>query len=124
AYKIFLSLLWLKVPNRWVETAMMMYRFIFALLEHTANVISAQKTRLGYINTKKTLSSVGTLTGAVLLGAIDQSQRTTDAMMLRCYTGRFVTESLSPLKKADIFLPLLFPITAVAVSFLIEGYII
>ncbi len=31
AYKIFLSLLWLKVPNLWVETAMMMYRFIFAL---------------------------------------------------------------------------------------------
>ena len=123
AYKIFLSLLWLKVPNLWVETAMMMYRFIFALLEHTANVISAQQTRLGYTNTKKSLSSVGTLTGSVLLGAIDQSQRTTEAMMLRCYTGRFVTESLGPLKKTDILLVLSFPITAVVASFLIEGYI-
>ena len=121
AYKIFLSLLWLKVPNLWVEIAMMMYRFIFALLDHTANVISAQQARLGYINTKKALSSVGTLAGAVLLGAIDQSQRTTEAMMLRCYTGRFVTESLPPLKKTDILLVLSFPLTAVVISFLIEG---
>ena len=123
AYKIFLSLLWMKVPNLWVETAMLMYRFIFALLEHTANVISAQKTRLGYINTKKGLSSVGTLAGAVLLGAIDQSQRTTDAMMLRCYAGQFVSEPLPPLKKTDILLALSFPVTAVVASFLIEGYI-
>lgn len=123
AYKIFLSLLWLKVPNLWVEIAMMMYRFIFALLEHTANVISAQQTRLGYINTKKSLSSVGTLAGAVLLGAIDQSQRTTEAMMLRCYTGRFVTEPLAPLKKTEILLVLAFPVTAVVVSLLIKGYI-
>jgi cobalt/nickel transport system permease protein len=123
AYKIFLSLLWLKVPNLWVETAMMMYRFIFALLEHTANVISAQQTRLGYINMKKSLSSVGTLTGSVLLGAIDQSQRTTEAMMLRCYTDRFVTEPLAPLKKSDILLVLSFPVTAVVASFVIEGCI-
>ncbi len=123
AYKIFLSLLWLKVPNLWVETAMLMYRFIFALLEHTANVISAQQTRLGYINIKKSLSSVGTLTGSVLLGALDQSQRTTEAMMLRCYTGRFVTEPLGPLKKTDMLLVLSLPVTAAIVSFLVEGYI-
>ena len=123
AYKIFLSLLWLKVPNLWVEIAMMMYRFIFALLEHTGNIISAQQTRLGYINTKKSLFSVGTLAGAVLLGAIDQSQRTTEAMMLRCYTGRFVTEPLGPLKKTDILLVLSIPVTALLVSFLIERYI-
>lgn len=123
AYKIFLSLLWLKAPNLWVETAMMMYRFIFALLEHTANVLSAQQVRLGYTNIKKSLSSVGTLTGSVLLGAIDQSQRTTDAMMLRCYTGSFVTEPLPPLKKTDILLTLSFPLTAVVISFLIEGHL-
>ncbi|MCK5173227.1 MAG: cobalt ECF transporter T component CbiQ [Planctomycetes bacterium] len=120
AYKIFLSLLWLRVPNLWVETAMMMYRFIFSLIDNTANVISAQQTRLGYINMKKSLSSVGTLAGAVLLGAIDQSQRTTEAMMLRCYTGRFVTEPLAPLKKTDVLLILSLPVTAVVASFLIE----
>ena len=123
AYKIFLSLLWLKVPNLWVETAMMMYRFIFALLEHTGNVISAQQTRLGYINTKKSLSSLGTLTGSVLLGAIDQSQRTTEAMMLRCYTGRFIPEPLGHLKKTDLLLVLAFPVTAVVVSLLVKGFI-
>ncbi len=121
AHKIFLSLLWLKVPNLWVETAMMMYRFIFALLEHTANVISSQQARLGYIDMKKSLSSVGALAGSVLLGAIDQSQRTTEAMMLRCYTGQFVGEPLGRLKKRDMCLAMLLPVAAIAVSFLIEG---
>jgi cobalt/nickel transport system permease protein len=123
AYKVFLSLLWLKVPNLWVEMAMMMYRFIFALLEHTSNIISAQQTRLGYIDMKTSLSSVGTLTGSVLLGAIDQSQRTTEAMMLRCYTGRLNPEPLPRLKMTDALLVLLLPATATAVCFLIKGHI-
>ena len=118
AYKIFISLLWFKVPTLWVEISMMMYRFIFSLLEHTGDVISAQRTRLGYTDMRKSFSSAGILTGALMLRAIDQAEKTHQAMSLRCYTGQIPMDELAPMPKQDILLMCVSP-CVVALLFLV-----
>lgn len=122
AYKIFMSLLWFKVPGLWVEVSMMMYRFIFSLLEHTSEVISAQRTRLGYIDMRKSLSSMGTLTGALMLQAIDQAEKTNQAMNLRCYNGQIPLEKLAPMRRLDLLLICISPCIVVSLFLLTERW--
>jgi len=89
AFKIFHALRWFRVPEGWVEIALLVYRYTFALLDQTADVAAAQSTRLGYSSVRRSISSVGVLAGTVLTRCIDQAMRTHEAMMLRGYQGRF-----------------------------------
>ncbi|HEG44213.1 MAG TPA: cobalt ECF transporter T component CbiQ [Phycisphaerales bacterium] len=120
AYKIFSALYWLRLPPLWVEIAMSVYRNIFAFLEYTGDIISAQKTRLGYIDTKRSLSSMGTLAGAVLLRAFDQAEKTSQAMKARCYNGTMPFVKPSPLTKGQMRVMLTSIAVIVIVFVLIE----
>ncbi len=87
AHRIFRALLWFRVPQGWVEISMLMYRYIFSLLDDTADIASAQRVRLGYCGLKRSLHSLGTLAGAVMLRSFDQAARTHEAMVMRGYKG-------------------------------------
>ena len=87
AHKIFHALLWFRVPQGWVEIAMLMYRYIFSLLDDTADVAAAQRVRLGYRGIRRSLSSFGALAGAVIIRSLDQASSTHEAMILRGYKG-------------------------------------
>lgn len=87
AYKIFHGLRWLRVPEGWVEIALLIYRYIFALLDQTADVAAAQRVRLGYSGTRRSLHSLGVLAGTVVTRSLDQAMRTYEAMSLRGYNG-------------------------------------
>ncbi len=87
AHRIFRALLWFRVPRGWVEISMLMYRYIFSLLDDTADISSAQRVRLGYCGLKRSLRSFGTLAGAVMVRSFDQATRTHEAMVLRGYKG-------------------------------------
>ena len=94
AYKIFHSLRWFRIPEAWVEMALLVYRYTFALLDHATDIAAAQKVRLGYSTFRRSLASMGTLAGAVVARSLDQALRTYEAMVLRGYQGGL---SLSPL---------------------------
>ncbi len=102
AHKIFASLRWGRVPDGWVEIALLMYRYIFCLLEHTAEAVEAQKVRLGYAGARRSLSSVGTLAGIVVLRSLDQARQTHDAMMVRGYRGCLTFGPLPRLGRKDL----------------------
>ena len=87
AHRIFHALLWFRIPQGWVEIAMLMYRYIFSLLDDTADVAAAQRVRLGYNGTRRSLSSIGSLAGAVIIRSLDQAAHTHEAMSLRGYGG-------------------------------------
>ncbi len=87
AYKIFHSLRWFRIPETWVEMALLVYRYTFALLDHAADIAAAQKTRLGYSTIPRSLASMGVLAGAVVARSLDQALRTYEAMVLRGYQG-------------------------------------
>lgn len=78
---------WFKVPNAWVEIAMLSYRYIFVLLEDAHTVRDAQKVRLGYSSLARSLKSLGELMGLTVIRAYDRSVVVYETMMLRGYSG-------------------------------------
>lgn len=120
AHDIFRALLWMKVSHVWVEIAMLMYRYIFVLMDAASDMATAQKLRLGYSDSRKALQSVGVLSGAVLLRSIDQAERTNEAMLLRGYNGTIPVGKLPPLKRSDALLMLSLPAFLAAACLLLE----
>ncbi len=102
AHKIFASLRWGRVPDGWIEIALLMYRYIFCLLEHTAEAVEAQKVRLGYAGARRSLSSLGTLAGIVMLRSLDQARQTHEAMMVRGYRGCLTFGPLPSLGRGEL----------------------
>jgi cobalt/nickel transport system permease protein len=104
AHRIFLAMRTMGVPGGWVEIAMLMYRYIFVLLDMTSDVLSAQRLRLGYSSVGRGISSAGVVAGVVVLNAVDQATRTHAAMISRGYQGEIPMGTMPPLAKMDIFI--------------------
>lgn len=121
AHKVFSALRWFRFPQGWVEIAMLMYRYTFVLLDHAADVASAQRVRLGYRGLRRSLSSLGTLAGAVLVRSIDQASHTHQAMMLRGYSGSIPLGPLPALRRREAGLALLVCLAVWTAYFILEG---
>jgi len=116
AYEIFLTLRWLGLPASLVEIAMLIYRYAFVLLERAGDIMTAQKIRLGYSGIGNSLSSMGTLEGALMLGSIDQAAAVFESMRVRGYNGRMPFGAMPRIKSLDRCLACLAPLVALAVS--------
>lgn len=79
---------WLHVPLLFVELLLLMYRFVFVLLDRAQAGAEAQRLRLGWRDRRRALASAGQLSGLVLVRALDQAGRTAEAMRLRGGAGR------------------------------------
>ena len=101
AHQIFHVLRWLGVPKGWVEVGMLMYRYIFMLLDQASDVMDAQRVRLGYSSLRRSLSSTGVLAGTVIEVAMDQGIRTHEAMELRGYKGYMPFGALPRISSKD-----------------------
>jgi cobalt/nickel transport system permease protein len=104
AHKVCAALRWARMPHALVEVAMLMYRYIFLLLDDTAAVLSAQKVRLGYVSWRRSVASLGSLAGLVMLRSLDQVDRTHEAMLARGYQGRLPLPALPALRGRDLLL--------------------
>jgi cobalt/nickel transport system permease protein len=102
AHEVFRALFWMKAPREWVEVAMLMYRYIFVLIETAANMATAQRLRLGYSGARESLRSLGVLSGSVVLRSAEQAVKTSEAMMLRGYQGSLPVSAMSPFTRADL----------------------
>ena len=87
AHQVFHALRWMGVPKEWVEVGMLMYRYVFMLLDQAGDVMDAQRVRLGYSSLGRSLISSGSLAGTVIEAAIEQGIRTCEAMEVRGYKG-------------------------------------
>jgi cobalt/nickel transport system permease protein len=85
--KLLTAARWFKIPNTWVEIAMLSYRYIFVLLEDAITVRDAQKVRLGYNSLARSLRSFGELMGSTVIRTYDRSVAVYESMMLRGYNG-------------------------------------
>jgi cobalt/nickel transport system permease protein len=102
AEPIFAALRWARVPRTWIEISMLMHRYTFTLLEQAAGVLGAQKIRLGHAGAARSLRSMGSLAGTVVLRSIDQAQRTHEAMVARAYQGSLPIPRLPRLARRDV----------------------
>jgi cobalt/nickel transport system permease protein len=115
AHKIFHALRCFGLPEAWVEIALLMYRYTFALVDQACDVAAAQRVRLGYSTVRRSLSSAGVLAGTVLTRSIDQAMRTHEAMTLRGYDGKILFCALPGMGRTDRLLVWLGPLAALLV---------
>jgi cobalt/nickel transport system permease protein len=102
AHRIFAALRWAGMPAAWTDTAMLMYRYIFALLDHAATVYAAQRVRLGYSGVRSSLRCMGLLAGSVVDRSLGQATRTYEALVTRGYTGELPSAPMSDLDVKDV----------------------
>jgi cobalt/nickel transport system permease protein len=86
-HELFAALRWAKVPHALIEIAMLMYRYLFILFEQASCVMAAQRVRLGYGTSRRSIQSAGSLAGIVILRSLDQAEKSHEAMMARGYRG-------------------------------------
>jgi cobalt/nickel transport system permease protein len=116
AHRLFQALGALGMPRAWVEVALLMYRYAFVFLDFAEDTITAQRVRLGYAGFRRGLSSAGIAAGTVLVRAVDQAERTGEAMRTRGYIGALPFAPLPALARRD-WLALAGTLAAVAASF-------
>ncbi|MDH5696761.1 MAG: cobalt ECF transporter T component CbiQ [Dehalococcoidia bacterium] len=85
--KLLLAATWFRVPKIFVELALLVYRYIFVLLEEIMTIKEAQRVRLGYHNWRQSMRSLSILGGSLILRAYDRAERVFEAMVARGYTG-------------------------------------
>jgi cobalt/nickel transport system permease protein len=101
AHRIFQALRWFRISRNWLEIAILMYRYIFVLMERTADLAAAQRLRLGYTARGRAMRSFTALAGATIVHSIEQAMRTHDAMRLRGYRGAMPFGPLPLLARRD-----------------------
>lgn len=96
----------LHCPRLLIELMLLIYRFIFVLLEISSAISVAQKSRLGNINYRTSLKSFSALASALFIRSIKKSGLLYDAMESRCYNGTIhvLSESYPPVKKDIIYI--------------------
>jgi|Deesub1362A_J573_1020465.scaffolds.fasta_scaffold00057_61 cobalt/nickel transport system permease protein len=94
----------LKFPSLFVEIAMMIYRYIFVLIEEAEQMIFAQNVRLGYNTYKRSYESFGLLVSNLFIRSWQKGERIFRALEARGYEGQFVFSDQSQQKIT--FLPL------------------
>lgn len=78
----------LGVPTVLIDLAMLIYRFIFILIEEAGQIYRSQVMRLGYGRFRESVNSFGMLAGALFLRTWESGEALVLAMDARCYDGR------------------------------------
>lgn len=86
----------LGVPTVVVDLAMLIYRFVFVLLDEAATVLDAQTSRLAYGRPRGAVRAFAMLAGAVFLRSWQSADELVLAMDARCYDGRLELETDRP----------------------------
>lgn len=88
------------MPSLIVELMMLIYRYIFVLLEIASQITLAQQSRLGNHNYKMALQSFGQMVSVLFIRAMQKSNALYDAMESRGYDGRIqVLQEYNPAKR-------------------------
>lgn len=91
----------LHCPKLLMELMLLIYRFIFVLLDVAYAISTAQDCRLGNKDFHTSLQSFGMLGSVLMIRAVSRSKKLYDSMEARCYDGtiRVLSESRPPRKK-------------------------
>jgi cobalt/nickel transport system permease protein len=102
------ALSWLRVPRGFIEVSLFAWRYLFVLFDDAQVVYAAQKNRLGYAGFNRGMRSFGTLAGALVIKAFDNSQTITTAMVQRGYDGSMPLLRHKPLRVKEVALSMTF----------------
>ena len=107
----------LHCPRLLGELMLLIYRYIFVLLDTASSIRIAQQCRLGNRDYRTAVKSFGALGSVLMLRAIARSKALYDAMEARCYDGRIrVLSQERPPEKKDMVLICAFEIFLLIIS--------
>lgn len=111
----------LRCPKLMIELMLLIYRYIFVLLETASAITIAQNSRLGNRNYITSLRSFATMLSVVFIRSIKRSRALYDAMESRCYDGTIhvLKEHVSP-NKQEIICIIVFEIVLLFLLFLVK----
>lgn len=93
----------LHVPGLVIELMMLIYRFIFLLMETASAITVSQNSRLGNKDYRTRIRSFGSMGSALLVRSIKRSSVLYNAMEARCYDGEIrVLSEERPAKRKEI----------------------
>jgi cobalt/nickel transport system permease protein len=95
----------LRCPKIIVELMMLIYRYIFVVLDMASAIKTSQNCRLGNKDFMTELRSVGQMLTVLLIRSMNRSSYLFDAMESRCYNGEIlVLDEYCPAKTGETFL--------------------
>jgi cobalt/nickel transport system permease protein len=90
-----------RCPSVLVELALIMYRYLFLLMEEGIRIQNAERARLGFVSLRSTLRSSGILGGMLLLRTYDRAERSFEAMRCRGYRGALTSVTPTAMQSHD-----------------------
>lgn len=93
-------------PKLLTELMLLIYRFIFVLLDTAYYISTSQECRLGNRNYRTSLKSFASMCSALMIRAVKRSNALYDSMEARCYDGtiRVLKETQPPRKKVIVWI--------------------
>jgi len=85
---------WMHIPEVFTELTMLMFRYLFVLLEAVVNIRNAQVLRSGYTRTQQAMRSFSMLAGMTFIKTWEQANQTAQAMDCRGYQGKVYIQPL------------------------------
>ena len=105
---ILITLRRIHVPLILIEMSILIYRYIFLLLEIASQMNTAQEMRLGNTNWVNKIKSTALLAGNLFIRTLEQGERTFTAMSARGYDGEIRTLDDLPNPRAGLVIGILF----------------
>lgn len=100
-----------------IELMMLIYRFIFVLMETASAIMVSQKSRLGNRNLRTSILSFGQMGAGLFIRALKRANVLYDAMESRCYDGKIKVLSVQhPVKWKDVAVILLFELFLIGLT--------
>lgn len=111
------------VPDLFIELMLLIYRFIFVLLDMAEALTAASHSRLGNIDFKTSCRSFGSVASALFIRSLKKSNHLYDAMESRCYDGRILVLSEEyPLQKKHLYMIFVFVLTLTICSIILRTF--
>lgn len=88
---ILITLRRIRIPVILIELSLLIYRYIFLLLDGAKQMNTAQELRLGHSGWKNKIRSTALLSGNLFIRTLEQGERTFTAMSARGYDGEIRT---------------------------------
>lgn len=79
----------LHLPDNLIEVTMLIYRFIFILLEEVSDIKKSQELRFGYINLKTSYKSLGILVNLLYRRIMKRYDDMCVSLDIKLYDGKF-----------------------------------
>jgi cobalt/nickel transport system permease protein len=115
----------LGVPASLIDLAMLIYRFIFILIEEAGQIYRSQVMRLGYGRFRESVNSFGMLAGALFLRTWESGEALMLAMDARCYDGKFgMPADTRPVSILSLTVVLVYLATVLGVSLKTGGLLL